>query len=164
MNNSWISIFVALFISFFALEVSQTNCVNTANQPFDSCIFFIYSPYNCFSQITYFKGGSGSIKSFVKKTNDFEKDSIIESDTFIIRMTTDLAKVNKIIKQIMVEDTVHTNRMFDTYGFKLIVDKKKYIDVYGQNENIDRLLRVFSKYIKDSNERCGYFRLFNKIR
>ena len=65
------------------------------------------------------------MKSFVKKSNyNSERDSTIESDTFQIKLTSDMLKVNRIVEQIKAEDTLHSPRMFDTYGFKFVIDQK----------------------------------------
>jgi hypothetical protein len=53
--------------------------------------------------------------------------------------------------------------MFDTYGFELVLDGKKYMDVYGQNEQINQLLKIIFKYVKSADDRCGFFQLFRQV-
>jgi hypothetical protein len=138
--------------------------MNNAKQNYDTCILLIYSPYNCYYQIVFNKGGSGIMKTFVKREtpDGSNADSVIGLYSFKIGATSDMLKVDKIVEQIKAGDTLHSARMFDTYNFKFLVDQKKYIDIYGQNREIDKILKILFKYTKGSKDRCGFITLFKK--
>jgi hypothetical protein len=154
-----------LVICFSCKNVSSNNYINITIKKFDSCILLIYSPYNCFYEIGFNETGSGNFKTLVKNStnNNSENDSLISNYFFTINSETDIQKIRKIIEQVKTNDTLSSSRMVDTYEFELIVDKRKYIDVYGQNENIDRLLKVLFQYTKNSDDKCGFIGLFQKV-
>jgi len=162
-------ILILILPTIFSIWFSSKNLVLAKNmtdlkQNFDSCILLIYSPYNCYYKIVFNTIGSGNMKTFVQSETleGSQTDSVTGLYPFKIGAASDIQKLDKIIEQIKMGDTLRSARMFDTYSFKFWVDQKKYIDVYGQNEKIDKILKILIKYTKGSNDRCQFFRLFGK--
>lgn len=159
-------VFLIISIACFAFrDLKSVRQVNHAGLNFDTCILHIYSPYNCYYEIVINKTGGGNMKAFVKNetAGKLKSDSMISRFAFSIGLTSDKPKLNKIIAQVKAEDTLNSPGMFDTYRFELVIDKKKYIDVYGQNAQINRLLKMVFKYVRSADDRCGFFRLFQEV-
>ena len=135
------------------------------NETYKNCILSIYTPYNCYYSIAFDNIGSGIFKAYNKygKVVDQKRDSVISSYFFKINADEDKMNVNKLFQLIKSGDTLHSNPMVDAFRFELIIDQKKYIDIYGENMQIDKLLKILLNYLsKNTDDKCGIFKLFKQ--
>jgi hypothetical protein len=156
-------LFLLLLNSFLFLWVFDNNTLTSQDagrikSNFDSCRLIIYSPFSCQYNIRFDNIGNVNIKEF---TNNLAQDSLLSSFTFEINKG-DLNHLNELLTTVKSGDTVRSPRMFDTYGYSLFIDNKKYIDVFGENGKINDILRILIRYRKVFNDKCGFFKLFKK--
>lgn len=137
----------------FSQKLGQTKIY------FDSCRLNIYSPFGC-NYVIFFDGkGNSKIEEF---TDNAKEDSLLSSRSFEFTRT-DLKHLDLLLQGVKGADTVRSLRMVDTYGYSLYIDGKKFIDVYGQNDKIESILKILVKYRTVLDEKCGFFKLFKKM-
>ena len=55
--------------------------------------------------------------------------------------------------------------MLDAYHFVLSVDKIEHINVYGEDEKVNKLLKILLNYLPRKADKCEFFDLFkNSLR
>lgn len=76
----------------------------------------------------------------------------------------DQRQINRIVREIKRASKV-TNKMLDAYHFVLSVDKIEHINVYGEDEKVNKLLKILLNYLPRKADKCEFFDLFkNSLR
>lgn len=162
---------LVFLISMFFLSCMNDEKVKKEQNILESDIaeLHIISPHDC-SYIIILKGdGVGNI-SLIKSSegtgdvNDSTNkvDSVIQTFDFALSVV-DNNEAKKILNSIKSSPVQKTNRKNDAYQFVVQIDKMKYIDVYGEDITVNKLLTVINKYFETLEDRCGFFKLFNPV-
>jgi hypothetical protein len=174
VDSLLISMRLVLCMLFFgSFRYNSTTIDNThhANQEtYKDCEILIYSPYDCYNDIKLYKSGLGFFSTGRQyedsSAGDKNKnDSLMNRIPFNINSEEEGMRITKLILYIKSRDKQTSHRIFDAFHFVLKIDGVKYIDVYGDDKQVNELLRIMLKYFeKKIDDKCGFFKLFKKIK
>jgi hypothetical protein len=160
-----------ILIAFFRYgSSSYHNTYNTNEKEYKDIEILIYSPWDCYNDIKFYKNGLGFFltgrqyeDSSVSDKN--KNDSLLNGIRFDIHSEDERAKITKLILYIKSRDKQTSHRITDEFRFVLKIDQVKYIDVYGNDKQVSELLRIMLKYFeKKIEDKCGFFGLFKKTK
>lgn len=144
-------------------SVNNSVGVEEINRRFDSCTLFISSPYNCTCRISIYGNGFGKLVTFIQESDSNNVDHVRILGRFSFNLSpADTHRINEVVSEIFRKGIVLTPKMFDTFEYKLFINKKKFIQGGKRNEDIYKLLSISYKYFKTVHDQCGFFRLFKQ--
>lgn len=121
----------------------------------------IASPYACsnFVEIKNTWAGTASIGY----GDTLEKRTIKGKTDFIIKPDSVKTNISNIINQIKMKIPVHSTYGYDLYHFSLTIDGKKFIDKYGADSLLDKLLFILMPNVQiEHSGQCDYFYLLQQ--
>jgi len=156
MIKRFIFISSVIFIESFRYDdYKNINIQFYENQEtYKDCEILIYSPYDCYNDIKFYKSGLGFFSTGrqyedssagVKNLNDSSMNRI----PFNIHSEDERLKITKLILYIKSRERHTSHRIYDVFHFVLKIDEVKYID----------LLQIL-RSIKDG--RLGLFNLLDR--
>lgn len=152
-----------LFIGVTSWTISSCGSHGPHETNFRSCSIAIYSPYGCIHNINLDSQGSGRFVVQSRAVDSISRNIKYDTSTyagFKIFSEIDLDSVKKIANAIRTSDKKRTNRMLDAYQFVVSIDESEQINIYGDDDQVNQLLRILIKYLPRENDRCEFFELF----
>jgi hypothetical protein len=121
----------------------------------------INSPASCYNEIKMNDSGTGI--SIVGNRSIGQKEKIRNQKPFDIVAVDDRENISNIIEKITKRAPVSSSVGLDLYHYCLLIDGKKFVDVYGGDTLLDKLLVTLAPFARvEQTGQCDFFQLFQK--
>jgi hypothetical protein len=121
----------------------------------------INSPYSCYNEIHL---DSDGLFTNIFGFNSGNNNKTIKKKTKLyIHSKADIAQIHELIGQIKTRGLITSSEGNDLSHFVLLIDDKKFIDKFGQDSLVNKILNVLVPYVQnEENLQCDYFNFIKR--